>query len=468
MTKQGVCSTCCQYRWLGGTGGQCKPCAYPVAVCLHCQGLRKIYVRGLCSMCYQHARVEEKISSLESGVAIKSIYNEKLFTLYLKYIRRYRLHYAHLKQTQKLVDLLTTTEIATIRSWKDIYRLNQQYFYPNTILKNNGSAFLKIGQMLEEVGLLPPKELDLSEQVESLLNKIPCHVRNPVEAFLKLFKSSNPSESTQRGMLQIVADFFKWWGDEPIPSIDHKHMEYFFNELKSKNLSHSFIRKYKLYLNKFFKYCLLQKMILTNPCQKIEVPRSAQQLTVCSEDQIKKLTCYIKNPKSHPESALLLSLVLFFGLRLEDLTLASLSFEGQQMKLVLKRKTLTKGRRYYNRHQILDLPTKPVWFLQLQKRFYANWQAHYRRVRKSFPQHPLLLPYNNRSNSVLNTDTVSERIKIATTLAIKTPVTAKVLRQTCGHIYSRNQDASLLTQLGWSPQFAFHYTWLPRRYFSKN
>ena len=129
---------------------------------------------------------------------------------------------------------------------------------------------------------------------------------------------------------------------------------------------------------------------------------------------------------------------------------------------------MTKGRRYYNRHQILDLPTKPVWFLQLQKRFYANWQAHYRRVRKSFPQHPLLLPYNNRSNSVLNTDTVSERIKIATTLAIKTPVTAKVLRQTCGHIYSRNQDASLLTQLGWSPQFAFHYTWLPRRYFSKN
>jgi predicted nuclease of restriction endonuclease-like (RecB) superfamily len=42
----------------------------------------------------------------------------------------------------------------------------------------------------------------------------------------------------------------------------------------------------------------------------------------------------------------------------------------------------------------------------------------------------------------------------------------RLLRQTCGHLHSMKQDASALSRLGWSSQFAFHYTWLLRVYFS--
>ncbi len=32
----------------------------------------------------------------------------------------------------------------------------------------------------------------------------------------------------------------------------------------------------------------------------------------------------------------------------------------------------------------------------------------------------------------------------------------------CGHLHTKNGDGSVLSTLGWSPNFAFHYTWLPR------
>ena len=38
--------------------------------------------------------------------------------------------------------------------------------------------------------------------------------------------------------------------------------------------------------------------------------------------------------------------------------------------------------------------------------------------------------------------------------------------QTCGDLHMPEGDGSVLTVLGWSPQFAFDYTWLPRRFFT--
>ena len=250
-------------------------------------------------------------------------------------------------------------------------------------------------------------------------------------------------------------------------SADQRQIERYLDFQFSQGITLSGVRRSWIYLNKFFKWCVLSRLILVNPCENIQVHRPAPQLTVCSEEQIQKLLVFIKNPQSDPESAFLLSLLLFFGLKSEDLTYAKIALQKDQLVLNLRRKTLTKGRMYYNREESLRLPSKPPWFFKLQKRFYEKWLQHYQKIKKTYPNHPLLLPYSNHFNRSISGDVTQDRIQKAALSATGVAITARVLRQTCGHIYSRNQDASLLTRMGWSPQFAFHYTWLPRKYFTK-
>ena len=162
----------------------------------------------------------------------------------------------------------------------------------------------------------------------------------------------------------------------------------------------------------------------------------------------------------------MLALILFYGMQIEDLRYAKIESFSEQLSLQLRRKPLSRGKRYYNRQSTLKLSQKPNWFLSLQKKFYLKWLEHYQKTKKSYPQHWLCLPYHYNYNRPLSYDTLHKRIQQATLAATGKTIPAKILRQTCGHIYSRNQDASVLTTLGWSPQFAFHYTWLPRQYYT--
>ena len=78
----------------------------------------------------------------------------------------------------------------------------------------------------------------------------------------------------------------------------------------------------------------------------------------------------------------------------------------------------------------------------------------------------MLLPKNGNYNRPLNSDEARERIKEATIVATGHYIPARILRQTCGHLYSKNGDASILSRMGWSPGFAFCYTWAPRSFFT--
>ena len=80
--------------------------------------------------------------------------------------------------------------------------------------------------------------------------------------------------------------------------------------------------------------------------------------------------------------------------------------------------------------------------------------------------YPLILFQDYRANRPLSDETIRKRVQNATHAATGVEIPSSILRQTCGHIYSTRNDASLLSRLGWSPEFAFQYTWLPRQYFT--
>jgi len=150
-----------------------------------------------------------------------------------------------------------------------------------------------------------------------------------------------------------------------------------------------------------------------------------------------------------------------------DLAHASIIMSNNRFKIKLRRKQLTKGRAYYNREEIISFPKELKWLNNLQNRFVKSWMTQYEKVKKTYPNTPLFFHAKGLSNNFLSAITINKRFQEATFEATGVEIPVKIIKQTCGHLHSQNGDASALARLGWSDQFAFHYTWLPRQIWTK-
>lgn len=467
MAKE-LCSVCGQYRWLSGKARICKPCGYPVGRCGNCQVFRKIYVDGLCYLCYEHRQVEKQLPLLTARFKAKTAYNNQIFSLYLTYIRRYWLKYHHLRQTRKLMDLLENQACPEFQTWMQVYEFSEKHPLPQRCA--NGDAVLKIGSMLEELGVLPSRSEEQGRQRRTLLQAFTVPEKQWIEPFAKILEESRRADSTILDSLRELNHFNRWlknlYPEANLLCVNQPMVQRYLSALCENQAPQKYLRDVFTVLNKFYRWARFEKLILKNPCELLKVSRETAHLRVCSQEQIKKLYGFIKNPEAPPEQALLLALILFYGLQIQDLRFAKIEISSSKpITLIFRQKTLSRGKRHYNRDPYLTLPTKPQWFDSLQKRFTQKWQRAYLDTIKTYPHTYLLIPENFIFNRALSYDTVKKRIHRATLAATGTEIPSKVLRQTCGHIYSRHQDASVLTRLGWSPQFAFCYTWLPRQYF---
>jgi hypothetical protein len=432
--------------------------------CLKCKLKRKIYVDSLCYVCYEDRQVRNLLADLPTP---SSPYPQLIFDLYLTYIRRYNLKYHHLRQAKKLCAILESDPPQPFKSWFQVYQYDEKYPLPHKPGNKKGHAILKIGFMLEELGVLAPREDELGRQLENLLTAFTVKERECLELLLESLKTRRREQGTLHHCLMVLKNFKLWLGaDTDLLTINQQTIERYLQSLREQNKNLVFIRSTFCALNQTYRFWKFQKIILVNPCQKVKTSRPSIKLSVVSDEQTKQLIDFIKRQDSDPESALILTLVLFYAFRSVDLAHAHVLFQNDSFSIILRRKPTSYGRRFYNREQCLILPQTPSWFLNLQKKFLAEWQERYAKTKKTYPHKPLLLPYHHNYNRPLSTTKVRERIKLATIAATGHYIQARILRQTCGHLYSKNGDASILSRLGWSPQFAFCYTWAPRTYFS--
>lgn len=459
---KGLCPTCRKYRWLGGKGRRCKPCAYPMGSCVNCHKERKIFVRGLCYICYEDGLVREKLRELELP---KAPYPQLLFDLYLTYIHRYDLKYHHLRQAGKLKSILEKDPPEPFKSWLDVYLYDEKYPLPNKPNSTKGRAVLKIGFMLEELAVLSPREEEVGRQVRSALAIFSDQERRWIDPLLETLK--NRADDTICKLLINLKLFKRFCESERQPdllAVRQELIEKYLLSLHGKNPA--YIRSSFSSINQTYRFLKFKKLIFSNPCSRIKLSRVPLKLSIASERQIHSLIAFVKKENSDPEWALIIALILFYGLTPIQLSQAQCFFdEGLKMKIILRRKPITRGRRFYNREQTLSLPQNPPWFAKLQKKFLEQWSTHFAKTKKSYPHRPLLLPYHAKHNRPICTHKVRERIKSATVAATGHYIPARILRQTCGHLYSKDGDASILSRIGWSPQFAFAYTWAPRTYF---
>jgi len=425
----------------------------------------------LCHECSTQNRLKKRLSKLEDHISLAQItveYNQYLFRMYLQYINRYYLKYPILKQAEDLLIYLTENRIAPFTNWEKIYHesrlFGQQY---RVVMGLTGCPFIKIGKMLNELEVLPPKSEDFSQYYIRVLKRFPLEKLETIERFIVFKKNKNILDKTIILRLEFLL-YLQLWSTIDIYFLITVDIQNYYIFLKDNGHSQYYISQSHSSLSEFFNWCKLEKIIFVNPCIGIKIKKPTGQITVCDENTVNRMMSFIKNPKSDPEQAFLLALILIWGFRSEDLSFSKIEIKDDTFKIVIRRKKLGAVK-YYNRNQVLEFPKDPKWFYTLQKRFYKKWLAQYGQLHKTYPNYYLMLP-RYRSIQSLTDGTIQARVYEATMAAVNEKIPPKVLRKTCGNLHSSSSDASLLSALGWSTEYCFRYTWLPRIYFknSKN
>jgi hypothetical protein len=443
------------------TYGQCEACKK--------EG-KRIFSQGLCFYCYEYRQVNRKLIKLENKFIPASDYNKYLFTLYLTYIRRYWMRYWHAKQAKKLKTLLERKPWDTILSWVQIFKLSDQYKLMRPGYTHKGCAIIRIGFMLEELGVLPPRETERGHHVERALRAFNGEDLEVIRSFLQMLKKDNVAKATNLIYLGIFRNFSCWlkenYPQATLITANHTMVKKYLDFLCLQKTDAHRIRATYYNLNRFYRFCRFKKLVLVNPCDNIKASPKQVKLYTCSQELFRKIQHYIKNPKSDPESALLLCLVLFLGFTSEDLRYAKIVQKHNTFDIAMRRKPLSKGIHYYNRDQVVKLPIAPHWFLDLQRRYYQVWLDHYNRIKRTYPHEFLLLPYDHNQSRSLSSCVIRQRMKKATKLATGKEIPIRSLRNTCAYVYILNQDASMLSRIGWATDTAFRHTYLTRIFIS--
>jgi integrase len=466
--SRGVCVQCGHLRLLAGKNGKCKPCGYEHGRCVTCGHQGTVYVAGLCYGCYEHRLVERQIGQIESDFRPKSSYNQHVFGLYMTYIRRYDLRYFHVQQAKRVAKVLECDEWQAITRWSDVAKLSRQYKLWHGNRGEVGCAVIKIGRMLEELGVLASKNQDLQIEIDHLLSRIRLPTREWAESFIVWLRKSGRTDSTIVNNLRAIGSFERWL-ESVYPGLglwsvsESKVIEYLEN-MRREQYSSSEVGHAMMYLRRFFAWLLKLRKVFLNPAAQLSSSPPRNRVVVLEPAGIERLIDFIKNPNSDPEDALILALILYFGFSTDDLLNATINFEpcAKAFSIVLGRRPRSCGRQHFNRQQVLLLPAAPPWFGKLQTRFLDQWKSRYQAVKQTFPTQRLILARRGIHTRPICQKTLVKRVRTATIKALGVAVSASVLRQTCGHLYSGNGDASLLSRLGWAPESAFRYTWVPR------
>jgi len=421
-----------------------------------------------CSKCLKQNSLKKKIHVLEKEapqLINLGRYERDLYKLYLDYIKRYCLKHPILQQARDLLSYLSSNEIVPFTSWDQVY-LESKQFSENykVIMGLTGNPFIKIGKMLVELGVLPPKCENYSQNYLKLISRFPDDITDIIKNFIEFRKNRNIADKSIITSLERIL-FFSTWVNIDILLVNQNDIQNYIIHLQNRgNRQHNITPVY-LSLSVFYKWCKHAKIILANPFEGIKISRPRKEVIVCDDHIVSQIMEFIKNPKSNPEQAFLLALILIWGLKSNDLSHAKIDITNGVFKIIFRRKKISTIK-YYNRKQILELPKCPEWFFSLQKKFYTKWLHQYGQLKKSCPNYYLMLP-RYRSVQTLTKDTIKTRVFEATMAAVGKKIPLSVLRKTCGHLHSTSSDSSILSTIGWSRDYCFKYTWMPRVYFQK-
>ena len=446
--------------------------------CPKCKLKRRIFHGNRCLTCHEEKLTEKRLEDISAHFQPASPYNEYLMELFLSYIRKCKLRSGYAMQAESLKEILESKPIENISSWEDIYRLSATYEVWDTKYRKSGCAFKKIGRMLQALGVIGHSEEEGSNQkhLKNMISKVSSENLVWVNSFLAMLSLKKRSLRTKVVYAQQIRALQAWLEEHHrcsnlsllTQSKSREYLQYLRNKNRSQNQLYCIFKN----LSKFYRWGVQQKNIVANPFNNIIVGKPIPKTRHCSEEDIKKLFNFIRNKKSDPEAALIITLILFFGLTKEDLIHSCISIDPDGgFSILIRQKTRTYRQRNRNREKQLKLPKTPAWLLNLQTRYLETWQKQFSNLKQLYGKKPLLLSHLNHWYTIpINSKIFDNRLKHATQLALDgRSVPFIILKNTCGVIYTIFNDASMLTRLGWSRNHAFVYVYRQREiYLPKN
>ena len=442
-------------------------------VCPLCLKSNRFFYQGICLRCHVAQLVMKRLDEMKTEIQPACEYNGLIFDLYLSYIRRCKLHASHRDQAVKLMEILERDKIPVITSWADIDRLSKKYQLWDLPGKT-GCAFKKIGRMLHGLGVLDVSWEEGTEgrRQRKVLDQLSPETAIAVKSFIKMLQKNKRSPSTVSIFLTTILYLELW-----LKTIDPNHgvmlacavdIESYFDHLRREKCSANRIYNCHGVIKRFYRWACLEKRLLVDPARLISINKPSKSIEICSEADLDILVSFIKNSKSDPADAFLLSLVLYFGFSIRQLCLAQLApGNGDTLRILLAAREPTCCMHFKRPADHLDLPSNPEWFLRLQKRYESHWRARYADINKISVRRPLFLPEKKWYNAPLQPTTLYQRLKRATSTALGgRSIPWGVLHSSCGVLHTRYQDASILTKLGWSPQHACSYVYIQKKIYS--
>lgn len=433
--------------------------------CQVCFEIKKLQTKTLCTWCYERTLAGTRIETTCKTFKPASEYNNYLFENFIRYIKRYALRSKSAQQTEAMARLLGSTPLEPIKGWSDIYALKQHHppELPRKSLVKDGHPYHKLGYMLEELGVISPRAEMLDRRIKTQLERFAPQDRQAVEKFISWVQNQKCKTKNIVENLRPLACLDEWARKrkKTLFNIEPKDYTDYVAELRTQFRSQTSATQAHYRIARFYRWLVAEKQLAKSPAQNLKMPLHPKRHIVCSAEDLKKLSRFIRNQSSDPEQAFVLALVLTWGLTYDELLFAQLDLTGGRLSIVLRAKELTYQKRTV-RPQVIALPPSPKWFKQLSERYLVHWQRHYKLVKRTTARQPLLVTHNHQYNRPVSREWLRKRILKATTQATGKAIPATVLRKTCASLYVKHNDASMLRALGWSKTAAFTYVWTPK------
>lgn len=438
--------------------------------CAGCKKEKNFFDQGkLCGQCCsvrQSDKRLDKIKLWEKESDKLQGYNREIFKLYLRYVGRHHIDGMILKDTELFFDfLLQRPDVSTARTWLDIAQISNdiKIFAEKKSSFKRGCPAIKVARVLQELGVIPIREEDYAlVGTQRKIHGLDEDLVRPLGRYVEYLRKARRSESTICAVVHGIKKYHSWLkssGDFSLWTASETTSRSYLAACKT-DISVAYHT-----ISGFYQWAKSERYILTNPMAHISLSSKKQSLKVCSPEQIRKIERFIKSAKSDPQSAVILALVLYWGIKVKELAFASVEFEDQEIKIIFHRGKLTCGNNRYNRAQVLALPQGSPWFNLLQKRFICEWHAQFKNVRVDLPRQPLILHPRGRHNRPLLTLAVCRIYYRAIEAAIGVRIPSNILRRAGADLYSKQGGSGVLQRMGWSTGHAFKFTWMPREFF---
>ncbi len=436
--------------------------------CLSCGKVRIFcHSRTLCNHCDNHQRYSKKTNLLKLRAINLAPYSRNIFTLFVRYLHRYQIGSRHFHDAKIFITFLESkTTLKQLESWASVKKssLELAAFATGHGGIKMGCPIIKVGLVLQELGVLPIREEGYVWDVNSKVTSLDQSIIKPLEHYIAHLRKSRHSEKTVLAIVHSFKKFHDWL------RLSHDVDPWSASEKMARDylaLATADIFKVHQPLDRLYHWAQRERYLLSNPFERIGVSMRRARLMVCSEEQIKKVQAFIKSTRSNSEAAMMLALVFFWGVTCKEMTFATIETDAHKLKIIFHRGALTCGNSRYRRDQVLCLPDGPAWLMDLQRRFIKDWRARFRHVNVDLPRQPLILHPRARHNRPISTLCARKIYYQAVEAATGLKIPPNVLRRAGADYYTRQNATGLLSRFGWSKSRAFGFTWMPRELYQQ-